>query len=274
LPDLDDLGARIRKSLTKRELAELIEFAQRASFIHNEAQLRGLEPALKRLFDYRFLMCGLGSTSPYSGISVGPYVNVSYPDEYVVQYMKNGMVLQDPVVTTAFSDPGVHYLADVIRETSRQRGEDLSLSKSCEFTQSFGIIEVYSSSVSNVYAGTTSVFSYMAPRLLRDERTELILNIISPHLHEALLRSFDAVRGIPTNPLTAREQEILRWVGKGKSSWQISMTLSISEATVKFHIKNILRKLDASTRAQAVAFAMQRGYIQFGGTEPSTDRKA
>jgi len=54
LYDIDDLGARIRKSLTMREMAELIEFAQRALYIHTEAQLKGLEPALKRLFDYRF----------------------------------------------------------------------------------------------------------------------------------------------------------------------------------------------------------------------------
>jgi len=48
-------------------------------------------------------------------------------------------------------------------------------------------------------------------------------------------------------------------VGEGRQEQlAVSMILSISEATVKFHIKNILTKLDASTRAQAVASAMQR----------------
>jgi len=60
----------------------------------------------------------------------------------------------------------------------------------------------------------------MAPRLFRDERTELILNIISPHLHETLYRIFDGARSMPENPLTVREQEILQWVKEGKSSWQ------------------------------------------------------
>jgi DNA-binding CsgD family transcriptional regulator len=265
LSDIDDLGASISKSLTKRELVELTVLTQRVLSVDTEANLKALAPALQRLFDFRFLMCGFGSKNPYSEIDIGPYVNLSYPEEYVVQYMKSGMVLQDPVVTTAFSSPGVYYLADLIEAVSIHSEENLMRSKSYQFTQSFEIKEGYSSSVNNVHAGTTSVFSFMAPRLSRDERTEIILAIISPHLHEALRRIFAVARRVHDNPLTLREQEILQWVKEGKSSWQVSMILSISEATVKFHIKNILRKLDATTRAQAVASAMQRGYIEFGG---------
>ena len=54
-------------------------------------------------------------------------------------------------------------------------------------------------------------------------------------------------------PLSAREHECLRWVAAGKTDAEIATILSISAATVKFHVDGARRKLGARTRAQAVA---------------------
>lgn len=62
-------------------------------------------------------------------------------------------------------------------------------------------------------------------------------------------------------PLSKRECEVLDWVSLGKSSWEISQLLGISEHTVKFHVSGILRKLDATSRSQAVAIALQMGML-------------
>lgn len=53
--------------------------------------------------------------------------------------------------------------------------------------------------------------------------------------------------------LTPRERDVLRWVAEGKSDWEISVILGLSEATVRFHVDNARRKLHAATRAHAVA---------------------
>jgi LuxR family transcriptional regulator, quorum-sensing system regulator BjaR1 len=60
---------------------------------------------------------------------------------------------------------------------------------------------------------------------------------------------------IPAEPvrLTRRERDCLAYVAEGKSDWEISVILSISEATARFHVDNARRKLGAVTRAQAVA---------------------
>ncbi len=63
-------------------------------------------------------------------------------------------------------------------------------------------------------------------------------------------------------PLSPREQEVLKWLKKGKSSWDISVILGISERTVNFHINNVMQKLDAITRTQAVAIAIEKGMIE------------
>ena len=56
--------------------------------------------------------------------------------------------------------------------------------------------------------------------------------------------------------MTAREQQILRWVREGLSNQQIAEVLDISPLTVKNHVQKILRKLNAGNRAQAVAQAL------------------
>jgi len=59
--------------------------------------------------------------------------------------------------------------------------------------------------------------------------------------------------------LSLREREVLRWLREGKSSWDISVILRISERTVNYHVGNIIRKLGVVNRAQAVS-ASQREY--------------
>jgi DNA-binding NarL/FixJ family response regulator len=61
--------------------------------------------------------------------------------------------------------------------------------------------------------------------------------------------------------LSMREKEVLNWLKKGKSSWDISTILNISESTVNYHITNIMQKLNAVSRTQAVAVAIERGLI-------------
>lgn len=61
--------------------------------------------------------------------------------------------------------------------------------------------------------------------------------------------------------ITSREREVLLWIREGKSTWDISHILGISERTVKFHARNITQKLDATNRAHAVAIAIKRGII-------------
>jgi DNA-binding CsgD family transcriptional regulator len=61
--------------------------------------------------------------------------------------------------------------------------------------------------------------------------------------------------------LSERELECMRWVAAGKTDWDIGMILAISSSTAHFHIENARRKLDASTRAQAVAVLFARGLL-------------
>ncbi|MDF3133987.1 response regulator transcription factor [Pseudomonas extremaustralis] len=60
-------------------------------------------------------------------------------------------------------------------------------------------------------------------------------------------------------PLTPTELEILRWASEGKTVWEISRIRATSEATVKFHLRNIYGKLQVNNRVQAMNEAARQG---------------
>jgi DNA-binding CsgD family transcriptional regulator len=64
--------------------------------------------------------------------------------------------------------------------------------------------------------------------------------------------------------LSARELEVLTLVARGLTNAGIAGELFISPNTVRKHLRNILQKLDAHTRAHAVAIALTAGQIQIG----------
>jgi DNA-binding CsgD family transcriptional regulator len=56
--------------------------------------------------------------------------------------------------------------------------------------------------------------------------------------------------------LSPREGEIMNLVASGKTTKEIGAELSIADSTVNWHVSNVLEKLDASSRAEAVATAL------------------
>ena len=66
---------------------------------------------------------------------------------------------------------------------------------------------------------------------------------------------------IPAPELSARELEVLKLIVEGMSNKEIASALSITESTVKNHVKSILSKLNVADRTQAATAAIQRGII-------------
>jgi DNA-binding CsgD family transcriptional regulator len=56
--------------------------------------------------------------------------------------------------------------------------------------------------------------------------------------------------------MTPRERECLKWSADGKTAWEIGQILSITERTVVFHMNNVIQKLGASNKIQAIVRAV------------------
>lgn len=73
----------------------------------------------------------------------------------------------------------------------------------------------------------------------------------------------------PRGSLSPRQLDVLRLVALGANASEIATELSISEATVRTHVKNMLERLGAHNRAHAVAIAMASGLL--GQNPPTLD---
>ena len=68
-------------------------------------------------------------------------------------------------------------------------------------------------------------------------------------------------RRSPARLFTPREIEVLEWVAKGKTDWQVGQILLISRKTVNYHVERAKQKLSVPTRTQAVLAAVSRGLV-------------
>ncbi len=87
------------------------------------------------------------------------------------------------------------------------------------------------------------------------------LLLIAHHFHHYALLNAGVEAPNYGAMLSQREKECLRWRASGKSDWDISQIMSISERTVKFHLENARAKLDALNTTHAVAKALATGAI-------------
>ncbi len=83
------------------------------------------------------------------------------------------------------------------------------------------------------------LISFASETNMVDERTEIILKLIISHLTIARKR-LDVT--VLVASLSKREKVVADWLINGKTSWEISQILDISESTVKYHINNIFKK--------------------------------
>lgn len=82
---------------------------------------------------------------------------------------------------------------------------------------------------------------------------EALVHMFALRFHSAVRDLREPARGEPAADLTHREIDVLFWTAEGKSTWDISQILDISEATVNFHINSAKRKLGVYSKPHAVA---------------------
>jgi DNA-binding CsgD family transcriptional regulator len=245
-----------RHRLTQQDSSLLLDLIYSSLFCTTEEQLVALINEFKRLFSYEFAVCALHRTQ--ASIDENHFINVSFPPGWCRLYVAEGFDKTDPIVReSARNGNGLQYWPDTYKKY------DAKTFVSC--AQDFGLREGYSHGIRSPYGDKRSHFSFAGRSVERHPRTELILEYAVPHLDRAFNRIVGEGKKKPSRlsaGLSSREREILSWAKDGKSTWEISVILSISKNTVKFHLKNIMEKLQVVSRTQAVAVALQNGLIR------------
>jgi DNA-binding NarL/FixJ family response regulator len=105
------------------------------------------------------------------------------------------------------------------------------------------------------------VAGYILKDMIRTELLEAIRTVHSGRRYIPQKIAAELAEHYAEDDLSDREIEVLREVARGTSNKIIATRLSISEATVKAHMQNILLKLGASDRTHAVSIATTRGFL-------------
>lgn len=92
-----------------------------------------------------------------------------------------------------------------------------------------------------------------------EELANAIRNVIDGKRTFSPELMFDMIR--EENPLTPREQEILRLAAEGKTTKEITAILFLSSGTVRNYMSEILQKLEAKNRIEAISIAEEKGWI-------------
>jgi len=253
------LSDRILPFLSKRELIELLDLVHAAIIVTTEPEVAELLLRIRDFVPYQYIIAGLGRTDHSNGFQgFTKIINASYPMKWVSDYLGKNFQKVDPILRFHFKTSRLQRWSDTFRKAQTVREKEF-----IECAGAFGLVEGFTLGIAPPRNKIKSFFSFAGLPTRKDDRNAAILEYLTPHLHQALWRiaSLSSDIGSAGPTISLREREVLNWIKEGKTSWEISRILQISERTVNFHVHNILSKLQATSRGHALAIAMEQKII-------------
>jgi len=227
----------------------------------SHAELKGYCDEFSVLLDVPYFLLGIiGQESAYA-----PSIRVlsNYPQQWLNLYFEESKQKEDPVVK---------YILEKqvpIRWDKLAQIEGFSSSKNLKVFKDAAIYGL-SNGVSiplNSVGDNIAVFSIAINE--RDNKNVILDNaLLYAHtfatslLERYLLIELNEAQEQTQVRLTKRELECLFWATEGKTAWEISQILNVSERTAIFHLNNSSHKLGANNRQHAVALAIKKGLIR------------
>ncbi len=193
----------------------------------------------------------------YSNLSPTPELRMlnGYPEEWRKCYDDMAYMTCDLTVShcQVYSTPLIWLESKDISGASRKifsGSSNLKINSGISFpyhgsTGEFGMFSVSSSDQFNKSG-------------LENAATQYVMQIIGASLFDHYKKKVQESASIK---LTKREIECLKWVAAGKTSWETSRIIDVSERTVIFHIQNAASKMNTASRTNAAVIATMNGVI-------------
>ena len=210
-----------------------------------------------------------GTARPENSTSVGfelrnlTYVNFSrsgWTEEWFSEYQKRDCFSADPTKKALVQGHNFQRWSDAFATAGTEQEK-----RFVQYARSWGLDDGVSVFSHAARQGSVYIFSFLGGELGGVERHEIMLRYLAPYLREAM-RATESENSSPArdaSQLSPREVEVLCWAMAGKTNWEIAAILAIGERTVKFHVQNVKTKLQAASRAHAVAIALRQGLIPY-----------
>jgi DNA-binding NarL/FixJ family response regulator len=178
------------------------------------------------------------------------------PDMTVVRESSNG---RDAIAQFRAHRPDIT-LMDL--QMPDMNGLDATIAIRGEFSDArIIVLTTYTGDVQALRALQAGARAYLLKNALHNELLDTIRAVHAGKKAVSAEVSFELAEHATDDALTSAEIEILRLIATGKANKQIADQLSITEATVKGRVKNILSKLGADDRTHAAIIGVRRGII-------------
>lgn len=231
--------------------------------IERIAALRSSDDVLAELrkcgtvFEYENF-CISGLPAPHE--KADPYVLLSgWPEKWITHYLQSDFIHVDPVIrkvrrsTMPFLWSEAPYSLD-----------DEPAARVMNEAKEFGLSEGFAVPIISV-DGAQAIVTFGAPHFDIPERHRRGLHVVAIFAHTKIRDIRKAGSGSRSDPrkvhLSGREIECLRWAAAGKTAWETSEILDLSEQTVVQYVKSATRKLGAQNKGHAIAEAMRAALI-------------
>lgn len=182
----------------------------------------------------------------------------SYPESWMKYYQEHGYMAIDPVVQRCMTSNKPFYWSDLVADP-RLPEPSRRLMREAEEAGLRDGIAIPLRGLPGEIVGVGFARDHQSGE--HDYGMLSKLYLLSVYFHETF-RSM--LQPAVNKKITDREREVLSWAAEGKTDDEISMILDISANTVRFHWKNIFKKLDANGRIYAVAKAIRLQLIMPG----------
>jgi DNA-binding CsgD family transcriptional regulator len=214
-------------------------------------------------FGYDRFCYSLITAHPSVGLEAVHGVARNYPDDWMAHYEANHYEKKDPVPRHAFANDRPFIWDSVVHARNLKPEEQRVMDEAREAGLLDGIaVPICGQNGELAGVGMASSIGGVRPDInLLSKIRALTLQF---HLVYTELEKKDRSNCgnfIGNIHLTAREKEILLWAAEGKSDAVIAEIIGISHATVRFHMNNIFRKLNANERTLATVKAIRHGLI-------------
>lgn len=181
-----------------------------------------------------------------------------FPGEWLHRYLEHGYVHTDPVIQRIKSDMSPFEWSEAVQQ-SRSPPSDTAR-RVIDEARCFNLNVGFAVPMITL-DGQVAAVSLAGERMELPPLAKGMISMISSFAIGRAMELRSRMSKRKRAMLTPREIECLKWAAAGKSEWEISVILSISQHTADKHLANAHRKLQAATRPQAVANAIRWGLI-------------